>query len=509
MTLTDNKLLMNLDKLLDGVIADEKFKKITITGINQDSRKIKSGNLFIALNGEHVNGVEYINNAIEQGAAAILWDATTDASSNVDVIKINWRKTSNADVPIIAVTDLKQKTSEFASRFFGYPSHQISVCGITGTNGKTSCGHFIAQAISVDEPCGLLGTLGSGIYNNLTETGYTTPDAVTCQQWLNEVQFKRAKFAVMEVSSHALVQGRVNSIHFNSAVFTNLSHEHLDFHGDMKNYLQAKLKLFTLPGLKNAVVNIDAAAGRTIVNQLADTVRCIRYGLDNEYEAEVMASNLKLNDEGLTMQVKTPWGEGELKSPIMGRFNASNLLAVLSVLLLHGIEFNEALKRLSKLNNVPGRMQCLGGNKKPLVIVDYAHTPDALEKVLNSLREHTQNQIWCVFGCGGDRDKAKRPVMGSIAEAKADYVVLTNDNPRNENPESIISDIKAGMHTNKNIFIENDRYTAIHYAINQAKKGDVVLIAGKGHENYQLIGDKKYPFNDVEEASKQLEVLAG
>ncbi len=497
---------MNLNDLLAGYITDDMFNDINVTGLSLDSRSIKKNALFIAVKGETVSGIEFINNAIDQGAAAVLWEA----DATIDAIKINWRKTaSNINVPIIAIDNLSQLTGEFASRFFGNPSDKISVCGITGTNGKTSCADFIAQVMSVDIPCGLMGTLGSGIYPDLKETGFTTPDAISCHQWLADIESNNAKFAVMEVSSHALIHGRVTGIHFNSAIFTNLSRDHLDFHGDMKNYAEAKSKLFKSTELQNAIINVDDEAGRNIADDLASNVHCVRYGLDKIFNPDVYGCDIKLDQNGLSMHVNTPWGKGQLVSPVIGYFNASNLLAVLSIMLIQGIEFTKALKRLTAIKSVSGRMQRFGGNENPLVIVDFAHTPDALEQVLNSLRQHTQHDLWCVFGCGGDRDKGKRPLMGEIAEDKADYVVLTNDNPRNETPEKIIEDIQAGMKSDENLTIEGNRHSAIHFAISHAKVGDVVLIAGKGHENYQLIGDEKHPFNDAEEVKQQLEVCAG
>ena len=506
MTSHNKQFPMNLNDLLKGYCSNKGLKQIIINGLSLDSRNIKQGYLFIAITGETVNGVEFINSAIEQGAAAVIWETT----SEVDAIQINWRTTSSGlEVPIIAITDLSQKIGELADRFYGSPSRHIRVCGITGTNGKTSCSHFLAQMMSLDAPCGLMGTLGSGLYNNLEETGYTTPDAISCHKWLANIQTQKAKYAVMEVSSHALIQGRVNGIHFNSAVFTNLSRDHLDFHGDMDSYADAKSKLFEFPELHNAIINVDDEAGRTIADSLSNSIRCIRYGLDKSFNPDVFGYALELDQNGLFMQVTTPWGTGKLVSPVIGRFNASNILAVLSVMLLQGVEFNVALERLKNLESVPGRMQRFGGDKMPLVIVDYAHTPDALEQTLSSLREHTQHQLWCVFGCGGDRDKGKRPLMGAIAEDKADYVILTNDNPRSEDPLKIIKDIKSGMDSRKTVTTENDRHAAIHFAVSHAKAGDVVLIAGKGHENYQLIGDKKYPFNDIEEVKQQLEVCAG
>lgn len=508
MTSQINTYSMNLNDLLNKYITDDKFNDINIAGMSLDSRKVKQNYIFIAIPGETVNGMEYINNAIEQGASAVLWEA----DEAVDAIKINWRQTSsntNIAIPIIAIKNLTNVVGELAELFFESPSKKISVCGITGTNGKTSCADFIAQMMSLDSPCGLMGTLGSGLYPELKETGFTTPDVISCHQWLADVKSKGATFAVMEVSSHALIQGRINNIHFNSAVFTNLSREHLDFHGDMEAYAAAKSELFKIAGLKNAIINSDDEIGRRISDNLSSDIHCVRYGLDKKFEPTVYGSDLKLNQHGLSMNVATPWGNGEINVPLLGEFNASNIMAVLSVMLLQGIEFNEALNRLTKIKSVAGRMQRFGNDKTPLVVVDFAHTPDALEQALSSLRQHTQNNLWCVFGCGGDRDKGKRALMGAAAENKADFVVLTNDNPRSESAIDIIEDIKSGIKNLINITVEQDRHKAIQYAISQAKVGDVVLIAGKGHENYQLIGDEKHPFNDAQEAKQQLEVCVG
>ena len=497
--------VINLNDLLHGYISDDKFNDIYITNLSLDSRTIKDNGLFIAIKGETVNGIEFINNAIEQGASAVLWE-TEEA---VDAIKINWRETSsNVDVPIIAIENLSQLTGIFAGRFYTNPSKKISVCGITGTNGKTSCADFIAQMMSLEAPCGVIGTLGSGIYPDLQETGYTTPDAIKCQELLADFEFKKAKFAVMEVSSHALIQGRTKGIRFNSAVFTNLSRDHLDYHGDMASYAEAKSTLFYSEGLKNAIINVDDEAGRNIVANLSKDISCISYGLDKSFYPDVYGSEVTLDKTGLSMVVTTPWGEGQLASPVIGDFNASNLLAVLSVMLMNGIKLKECLQKLTGIESVAGRMQLFGNNTTPLVIVDFAHTPDALEQALNSLRQHTQNDLWCVFGCGGDRDKGKRTLMGSIAEKNANYIVLTNDNPRSENAEEIIQEIQSGIENVNKVIVEQDRRTAINIAISKAKSGDTVLIAGKGHENYQIVGDKKYPFNDANEVKQQLEALA-
>lgn len=496
---------LNLNDLLHGFICDDKFNDIYIKGLNLDSRTIQPGEVFIAIKGETVDGIKFINSAIEAGAIAVLWEP----DSSVEAIKINWRSNeSKFDIPIIAIEDLSQLAGVLADRFYNSPSKNIPVCGITGTNGKTSCADFIAQVMSVDGGCGLIGTLGSGIYPDLIETGFTTPDAISCHKWLAEMCANKASFAVMEVSSHALSQGRVSGIQFDSAVFTNLSRDHLDFHGDMQSYAEAKSRLFKTPELKNAIINIDDVAGKKIADELPGNVRCIRYGLDKELSPDVYGYDIKLDQHGLSMNVTTPRGNGKLNAPVIGYFNASNLLAVLAVMLVHDIELNEALKRIANIKSVAGRMQKFGGDSQPLVIVDFAHTPDALEQALTSLRQHTEERLWCVFGCGGDRDKGKRPLMGAVAESNADFIVLTNDNPRNEKAEKIIEEIKSGMKSGKNVSVESDRHNAIRFAISHAKAGDVVLIAGKGHEHYQLIGDTRFPFSDAEEVMQQLEASA-
>ena len=496
---------MNLTDLLTNFVIDEKFDEIIIEGLSLDSRSVIESDMFLATKGDTVNGMEYINDAIDSGARAICWEA----EPNVNTIKVNWRKNSaGISIPIIAIENLSQVYGEIADRFYEYPSRQLSVCGITGTNGKTSCADFIAQVMSVDKPCGLMGTLGSGLYPLISETGYTTPDAITCHRWLADMQKQQATFAVMEVSSHALTLGRVSGIHFDSAIFTNISRDHLDFHGDMQSYIAAKSKLFQVNGLKNAIINVDDEIGRKIAEELASDTRCLRYGIVASNQPDIYGTDIQLDHRGLSMKVITPWGEGQFTAAVMGKFNASNLLAVLAIMLVQGIELDEALQRLSKIHSVAGRMQSFGCDKTPLVVVDFAHTPDALEQALTSLRQHTKGDLWCVFGCGGDRDQGKRALMGAVAQAQADKIVLTNDNPRSENAEKIVTDIKSGMNKFEKVLIELDRHIAIHTAIQQAKAGDVVLVAGKGHEKYQIIGEEKYSFSDIDEVKKQLEECA-
>jgi len=390
----------------------------------------------------------------------------------------------------------------------------MQVVGITGTNGKTSVCQFIAQAFQHDGPCGVIGTLGNGVLNRgvmtLEPSPHTTPDAITLHTLLDDLRHDEVRRVVMEVSSHALEQGRSAGVNMDVAVFTNLSHEHLDYHGDMRNYGLAKRRLFDARGLKYAVVNVDDPFGRELLTSMPGAVGTVSYGFGSVYEGtdvlpSLHGSDLQLGPAGLQMRVSSDWGEGELRVPLLGAFNASNLLAALGALLACGVAFDEALKRLSEVRPVAGRMQGFGGDERtPLVVVDYAHTPDALEQVLKALRHHTLGRLVCVFGCGGDRDKSKRPLMAKIAEQYADRVVITSDNPRSEAPDIIVSDILNGLERMDEVAVIPDRAAAIDQAVIAASPGDVVLVAGKGHEQFQLVGDEKRPFSDVDEVRRAL-----
>ena len=332
---------------------------------------------------------------------------------------------------------------------------------------------------------------------------HTTPDALTLHALLNDMRAQGARSVVMEASSHGLEQGRVNHVAFDTAIFTNLSRDHLDYHLTMAAYAAAKRRLFLMPGLKKAVINTDDVYGRELLAALPASVHSVAYGLtpihpELRSHAGVWGSNVQLSMNGFEMDVSSPWGEGHLCSPLLGRFNASNLLAVLAVLLLNGIPLAEALRRVAEINTIPGRMERFSAVGKPLVVVDYAHTPDALTQVLSTLREHLTRgaRLWCVFGCGGERDCGKRPLMGAAAEQLADYVVITDDNPRHEDPLGIITDILAGLANPDGVYIQRLRAEAIAFAITYARPGDIVLVAGKGHESHQQIGAQKFPFSD-------------
>jgi UDP-N-acetylmuramoyl-L-alanyl-D-glutamate--2,6-diaminopimelate ligase len=483
----------------DLVYAGRDIPVIKIHGLKLDSRQVRPGDLFMACEGRRVHARTFINDAISNGASVVMWESS--------ILKRELRE----GIPVFGVPNLKYRVGDIAERFYGNPSKQQFVIGVTGTNGKTSVSQFIAQAMHQDNKCGVVGTLGNGIFGRLESGLHTTPDAVTLHSMLAELKRKGANKVVMEVSSHALDQGRVAGVEFDIAVFTNLTHEHLDYHGDMQNYGIAKRRLFETKSLKYAVINIDDEFGRSLLVSLPSSVGTVSYGFDTkDLLPSLLGSDLKLDQTGLRMRVESDWGNGELRVPILGSFNGYNLLAALGALLASGIGFDDAMQRLSLTQPVDGRMEGYGGKDGcPLVVVDYAHTPDALQAALNAIHEHAVGKIHCVFGCGGNRDRAKRPMMAKIAEGLADHVVVTDDNPRTEDSELIIADILSGFTHDNTVHVISDRAKAIAQTIAEAADNDVVLVAGKGHEKYQLIGDQQLPFSDAKEVEKALAVRRG
>jgi len=485
--------------------------KVTISRLVTDSRAIERGDTFVAYPGEKADGREFIAQAIARGANAVIWEAQHFVWSDA------WH------VPNLAVADLRHKAGWLADAVYGTPSEKLWMVGITGTNGKTSTSHWIAHALNeAGRKCALIGTLGNGFLGGngaaggLHASANTTPDAIRVHGLLAEFLHDSAQDVVMEVSSHALSQGRVNGVRFDVAMLTNLSRDHLDYHGDMQSYASAKRKLFDWQQLGFVVLNLDDAYGVELAEQLQDAdAEVIAYGLSDAalQLAErlglrmVFGNLLDMTGQGLRIAVHSSWGTADLNSTLVGRFNAANLLGALAVLLISRVSLEDAVLSLSKVQPVSGRMQRLGGSQQPTVIVDYAHTPDALEKVLQALREvnaATGGRLICVFGCGGDRDRGKRPMMGIVAEKLADFCIVTSDNPRSENPREIIAEIVSGMNDeNHEIIIE--RAAAIELAIGHARPGDTVLIAGKGHEDYQEIDGVKQPFSDVLVAQRALE----
>jgi UDP-N-acetylmuramoyl-L-alanyl-D-glutamate--2,6-diaminopimelate ligase len=472
---------MDLRELLEGMARVPGVANREVRGLQTDSRRVQPGDLFLALPGMLADGRDYIGDAVASGAGAIAYE--TDDGYRLP----------GAPVPAFGISGLRHKIGVIADRFYDAPSRRLVVVGVTGTNGKTTCTQLLAQAL--DQPprrCAVIGTLGGGFPGALNASIHTTPDAVTVQRLLADFLDRDAAHVAMEVSSHALEQGRVNGVRFHVAVFTNLTRDHLDYHGDMTAYGLAKAKLFAHEGLKYAVINHDDDFGRRLLADVGAPVTCLSYGIEG---GDVRAREVRPSPEGLWLRVQTPHGETELRSPLIGHFNVYNLLAVLATLLALGVELNDAAARLARAQAPAGRAERFGGARGlPLVVVDYAHTPDALEKILTALREHARGKLWCVFGCGGDRDRGKRPVMGGIAERLADVVLLTDDNPRHESGDAIIADIAGGMRAAPRII--RDRRNAIATAIQGAAGGDIVLIAGKGHEDYQQVGDERRPYSD-------------
>ena len=464
--------------------------------------QVQPGDLFVAIPGLTVDGRKYIREAVEAGAKAIVWQS----EQGTVPIPIAWRDSSSgSQVPVIAVNDLSNRVGSIADRFYQQPSKQMAVIGITGTNGKTSCSHFIAQALAADTLCSVIGTVGWGFLNDLQASSHTTPDVITCHAWLSELLKQGSQAVAMEVSSHALDQGRVDNIHFDCAVFTNLSHEHLDYHGTLENYAAAKTKLFEVESVKSAVINADDGLGQKLLRQLPERLTIYSYGLLTENgQPDIFADNIKQTAAGLEFTLHTPEGSAVVKNLIYGRFNIYNLLATAGVLLTKKVSVNDIATRLSNLRPIDGRLNIIKLPNQPTVVIDYAHTPDALEEALKSLQQHFSSNVWCVFGCGGDRDKEKRPLMGKVAKNLAAHIVVTSDNPRTESPEKIINDIVAGIESS-NVTVKLDRREAIEYALGKATAEDIVLIAGKGHETYQLIGEQRIDFNDALIAKEILE----
>lgn len=461
--------------------------------ISADSRKVDANTLFLAYPGERLDGRDFIPQAIAQGVAAVMWEHEG----------FEWNP--EWQVPNQGVIGLRAHAGEVADAFYGQPSSKLWMIGVTGTNGKTSCSHWMSQAFTaLGRKTAAVGTLGNGFPGALSDAVNTTPDPILLHGMLADYLAQGAAGVAMEVSSHGLAQGRVNGVHFDVAVLTNLSRDHLDYHGDMASYGAAKKQLFRWPGLGCAVLNADDAFGLDIAAELREAgVRVLTYGLQG---GDVRGTGLVLDPSGLRMDVTTLAGQARLEVAVAGKFNASNLLAVLATMLASDVPLDQAVKVLNDIQPVAGRMQRLGGQGKPLIVIDYAHTPDALEKVLVALREQTAGKLVCVFGCGGNRDKGKRPLMGEAASRLADEVIVTSDNPRHEAPLAIIDDILAGM--GGNYVVEADRAAAIARAIEQASEGDVVLLAGKGHEDYQEIEGVRLPFSDLDVARRALEVVA-
>lgn len=469
---------------------------VFVTDVTIDSRAVAKGGLFLACRGGTHHGLKFAGQAIAQGARAVLYEPADAAAGHAPEF--------NSDIFFARVPELSRHVGTIADRFFGSPSQALKIAGVTGTNGKTTCAFLLAQALGFcGRPAAYSGTIGYGMPNALTEATHTTADAVSVHRQLEELRQKGAQYVCMEVSSHALHQGRVNGVRFNTAVFTNLTRDHLDYHGTMEQYGAAKALLFATAGLAARIVNVDDEFGAVLAKQssparLVITTRKEHFAL-TEF---VRASRVRAESSGLVISIESSWGVGEVRVPLIGDFNVENVLSVLAALLALGVPLADAANALGRCRAPSGRMELFGGRGgTPLAIVDYAHTPDALNKALRAARMHCRGRLHVVFGCGGDRDVGKRPLMGTIAAELSDDVVLTDDNPRTEDPRRIVADIIAGVRSSPAarataVRVEHDRARAITSTLDASATGDAVVIAGKGHENYQIYGTERRPFSD-------------
>jgi UDP-N-acetylmuramoyl-L-alanyl-D-glutamate--2,6-diaminopimelate ligase len=460
---------------------------ISISGIASDTRDVREGSLFLACRGERSHGLDYAAQAIEAGAAAIAYDASTT------------RKVPEIDAPLIPVDSLRSRLGEIANRFYDYPSRSVSVLAVTGTNGKTTVAWLLAQCLQrLGVRCGYAGTLGYGVDDVVGGEGMTTPDVVELHRRIAMFRDADAASAAIEVSSHALAQDRIDGVAIHAALFTNLTRDHLDYHGDMQAYGEAKASLFLAaePALK--IVDVDSDFGRELADRCGRDV--IRVSMDaarvSGSSPHVVLRATAATANGFEVSLASSWGEGRLRLPLHGEFNVANAALVLAFLLSDGVPLDAASVALADVHAPPGRLQRVDVDAGPEVFVDYAHTPAAVESALGALRPHCNGELWCVFGCGGDRDQGKRPLMARAVERLADRFVVTNDNPRSEDPRHIIDAILEGFEEHAAATVIEDRGAAIAWAIRNASAGDVVLLAGKGHENYQLIGDKRRDFSD-------------
>lgn len=469
---------------------------IRVSDVTSDSRAVQPGCLFLACRGRRTHGLQHVREALARGARAVLWepDPAVDAQD------------FGPQVFVSAVPDLSFRAGEIADRFFAAPSAALTIAGITGTNGKTTCAYLLAQALSAcDRPAAYVGTLGVGRPGALAAGTHTTADAVSLHRQLAGLRAGGAACVAMEVSSHALDQARTAGVRFHTAAFTNLTRDHLDYHGTMADYAAAKARLFALPGLAVRVINVDDDFGRELAaragaGRLVVTSRSVHEALVTGAQ-RVLGTRVRTTAGGLALDLDTSWGAASLEVPLLGQFNADNVLTVLAVLLAWELPLARSCAALARVQAPPGRMESFRlGGEGPLAIVDYAHSPDALTKALDAARAHCTGELWVVFGCGGDRDAGKRPLMGRIAAERADRIVLTDDNPRGESPAAIVSQILEGVRAARSAHpgaeIVHDRAAAIRGALQGARAGDVVLIAGKGHEDYQICGSERRPFSD-------------
>ena len=494
----------SLAMLLEGIV-DHDVPDCAIEFVTMDSRQVKPGSLFLATSGIKRHGLEFAQQAFASGAVAILFEPAKGVVAPF----------APPGKVVLPIKSLSAHIGVIASRFFDEPTLDLKVCGVTGTNGKSSVTHLIGSALRLTgRRCGQMGTLGFGLTEPLTRSDMTTPDAVSVQQRLGWLREQRATHVAMEVSSHALDQYRVNAVGFDVAVFTNLSRDHLDYHADLDAYAAAKKRLFEQFAITHAVINADDALGRELIASTESQVPVTAVTAKNnesvkdDFKHVLRASHIETHAHGLAFDVEGSFGSGRIQSSLLGSFNALNLLSALGVLLHWGVPFEQALGALGRVKAPAGRMESFGREGEAQFVVDYAHTPDALLNAVTALREHCAGELWCVFGCGGDRDRGKRPLMAAAAQ-HADRIIVTNDNPRYEDPDVIVSEIMEGFTDTSKVTVEKERAMAIAHAVKSAQAGDVVLIAGKGHEDYQLIGNERVEMCDRALVSELLQQSGG
>jgi len=495
---------MMVDKVEQGLMLTEllqgysfkSFADVSIQGVSSNSREIRQNDVFIALQGVSSHAIDYALEAVKLGAVAVLYDADDEYSQQrIALLQ------KQVNTLWIGVSNLQQNYGEIVSRFYGDPSQLLKIIGITGTDGKTSVTHLLTQALSrLDRKTGSIGTLGTGISNQLKSSIHTTPDAVNLQKNLYDFYQQGCEYVVMEVSSHALQQYRVSGCRIDIAVLTNLGSDHLDYHQTMENYAAAKARLFQQPQLKSRVLNQQDEFGRQLALEF-DQGETIRYSSSlqksQQNEAEVFLEQCDVTKKGRRLKVQTPVGDLIADTALMGWFNVDNILACIATLIKLGFDRNQIETAITDLQPIPGRMELLTFAKdQPQVVVDFAHTAQALGVSLSSAKEHCQGKLWCVFGCGGDRDQSKRPAMGQIAEQLADKLVITDDNPRTESAQNIVSGILEGIKQPELVSVIHSRQAAIEFALSKAAADDLVVIAGKGHEQVQIVGQERLPFSD-------------
>jgi UDP-N-acetylmuramoyl-L-alanyl-D-glutamate--2,6-diaminopimelate ligase len=480
-------------------------RDVEVSDLTQDGRAARRGSAFLAVRGTVDHGLNYAPQAVANGASAVLWEPAPHA--RVPDLP--------SEIVVAPVARLREHASAIAARFFEEPSAHLSVAGITGTNGKTTCAYLLAQALELaGRAAAYMGTIGNGRPGRLTASALTTGDAITVQRTLADLRAGGARNVAMEVSSHAIDQSRVAAVRFRTAAFTNLTRDHLDYHGTMENYGATKARLFTLESLQSRVVNVDDAFGRQLAMDARGKGRLVVTSRGHQtrvrdHDGFVRAMHVSLTSRGIELEFDSSWGAGAITCPLVGDFNVDNLLTVTAILLDWEVPLDQVLDALARVHAAPGRMQTFGGGHAPLAVVDYAHTPDALQKALTAARAHAAGRLIVVFGCGGDRDPGKRPLMGGIAADLADDIVITDDNPRTESPQAIADGIAAGIPSGKPFRIQLDRARAIREAIGAANERDVVLVAGKGHEDYQVYGEERRPFSDQQVVAAALAPGAG